>query len=448
MAAPASVFRDFPILKRPTDDELFFRGLPPASGTRSFYGLGSRYRQEGKKATTMSKKPLTVPTLDQKTGLYVTDFDTLKFFLADPYRDRPLRTTDEMELRRHDQKGRPPNPVALLSVPSIWKAMKVRGEANGNIYFRGLNQDGSVNLGPNTRYFTPLTLQQEVRSPNKKDFEGLAKTGNEVLLKTIQRHNNPDITVPGKRSTIFHVPLPNGTTYPVCAVPLELDGYADIVYNTVQDYLLKNIKRGSSRAKDSTIGRMLTYGDSANDPKLVNSLLLLNKDTMPLVREEFVSYLYDADDLEITPEPMAPVPAAPAPVASVAPTMPAIQAPQMQSMPPIPVAVSRRGSAASLSDSVSNPGTPRRLSGGSKRRSSNGKKRKRTSSGSQKSAPDWDDDAMLAALNSPGGAASSSAQWPAAASSSEPWQGEVPQANLGYDFRNFDWGDSDGDDDK
>ncbi|AET42583.1 hypothetical protein EXVG_00234 [Emiliania huxleyi virus 202] len=460
-APPASVFQGFPILKRPTNNEIIFRGIPPPDSVRGSFGMGSRYfqGQGGKKASTMSKKALTVPTLNQKTGLYETDFDTLKLFLADPYRDRPLRTTDEMELRRHDQKGRPPNPVALMSVPSIWKAMKVRGEANGNIYFRGLNQDGSVNLGPNTRYFTPLTLQQEVRSTDKKAFEGLAKTGNEVLLKTIQRHNNPDITVPGKRATLFHIPLPNGTTYPVCAVPLELDGYADIVYNTVQNYLSSNINRGASRAKDATIGRLLTYGEKANDRKLVNSLLVIHKDTMRLVEPTFVSSLYDADNLELpTSAQVAPVPMAPAPMAQalmapapmapapMAPTMPAIQAPQMQSMPPIPVAVSRRSSAASISDSVSNLGTPRRLSGGSQRRSSNGKKRKRTSSGSRKSASDWDDDTMLAALNSPGGAASSSTQWQAAASSSEPWYGVEQPVNLGYDFRNFNWEDSDNED--
>ena len=455
-APPTSVFQDFPILNRPTNDEKIFRGIPPSGSVRGSFGIGSRYFQDGKKANTMSKKPLTVPTLNEQTGLYETDFDTLKFFLADPYRDRPFRTTDEMELRRHAQKGRPPNPVALMSVPSIWKAMKVRGETNGNIYFRGLNQDGSVNLGPNTRYFTPLTLQQEVRSSDKKEFEGLAKTANEVLLKTIQRHNNPNITVKGKRATIFHIPLPDDTTYPVCAVPLELDGYADIVYDTVQNYLASNINRGASRAKDATIGRLLTYGAKANDRKLVNSLLVLHNDTMQHVEPEFLSSLYDADDLNIpTSVPMAPAPVAPAPV--MQPTMPAIQAPQMQSMPPIPVAVSRRGSAASISDSVSNPGTPRRLSGGSRRRSSNGKKRKRTSSGSQKSAADWDDDMMLAAMNSPGAAAasssaqwpaaaSSSAQWPAAASSSAQWAAAAsssePEADLGYDFRNFDWSDN------
>ena len=471
-APPASVFENFPLLKRPTNDETFYRGLPPAGSVRGSFGLGGKYFQLGKKATTMSKKPLNIPTLNPKTGLYETDFDTLKFFLADPYRDRPFRTTDEMELRRHDRKGRPPNPVSLIAVSSLWKAMKVRGEDDGKIYFRGLNPDGSVNLGQNTRYFTPITLQEEVRSTDKARFDGLAKTGNETLLKTIQKNNNPDITVPGKRSTIFHIPLPNNTSFPVCAVPLELDGYADIVRETLEDYLLNNIKRGASQAKDATIGRLLEYGEEANDHNLVNSLLILNKDTIKHVDPAVFDSLYDADNLDI-PAPAAPAAAPPAPV--LAPTMPAIQAPQMQSIPPIPVAVSnagsRRGSGASISDSVSNPGTPKRLSGGSKRRSSNGKKRKRTSSGSRKSADVWDDDAMLAALNSPGGAASSSAQlpaaasssaqwpvaasssaqwpvaasssaqWPVAASSSEPWQ--VQQANPGYDFRNFNWDDSD-----
>jgi len=438
-APPASVFKNFPILNRPTNDETFYRGLPSAGSVRGSFGIGSRYFQEGKKASTMSKKQLNIPTLNQKTGLYETDFDTLKFFLADPYRDRPFRTTEEMELRRHDKKGRPPNPVSLIAVSSLWKAMKVRGEDDGKIYFRGLNQDGSVNLGQNTRYFTPISLQEEVRSTDKSRFEGLAKTGNETLLKTIQKNNNPNITVPGKRSTIFHIPLPNNTSFPVCAVPLELEGYADIVRETLQDYLLNNIKRGASRAKDATIGRLLEYGEEANDHNLVNSLLVLNNDTLKHVDPAVLDSLYDADNLDI-PAPVAPT----APV--LAPTMPAIQAPQMQSMPPIPVVVSnagsRRGSGASLSNGVSNPGTPRRLSGGSKR--------KRTSS------EPWP---VAASSSQPWPvAASSSEPWPVAASSSqpwhgeasssepsssEPWRGEAQHQSLGYDARTFDWGDSD-----